>query len=140
MITRLLEGQAPEIYGEGASRRDYIYVDDLCQATLKASLNEAAGVFNIGTGIGTSSAELAQLLVRLTGATVEPVRVHRDLDAQATSSLIYEIGKMRRELGFVPAVTLEEGLARTIAYLRSAREGREHERQTQPAGAGRGSG
>lgn len=114
MIARLLAGRPPEVYGAGSARRDYLYVDDACRAALQAALGEAEGVFNVGTGVGTATAELASLLVRLTGASVAPVFVPRELDAQAASSLVYDVGKMRRELGFTPAVSLEEGLLKTI--------------------------
>jgi UDP-glucose 4-epimerase len=124
MICRLLDGQPPEIYGDGSTVRDYIYIDDLCRATLKASLREAEGVLNVGTGVGISAADLARLLVRLTGASVAPVRSPRLIDAQAGSSLVYDISKMRRELGFSPEVSLEEGLLRTIRHFQAARTGR----------------
>lgn len=124
MISRLLEGRAPEIYGEGTARRDYIYVDDLCRATLQSSLREAEGIFNIGTGVGVSAPELAALLIRLTGAAVTPEVSARAVDAQAASSMVYDIAKMRRELGFTPEVTLEEGLRRTIRHLQDAKEAR----------------
>lgn len=121
MILRLLDGRAPEIYGQGTARRDYIYVDDLCRATLAASLREAEGIFNVGTGVGVSAAELAGLLIRLTGAAVTPEASPRAVDAQAASSMVYDIGKMRRELGFTPEITLEEGLRRTIRHFQEAR-------------------
>lgn len=123
MILRLLDGRAPEIYGEGKARRDYIYVDDLCRATLRAALREAEGIFNVGTGVGVSAVELAGLLIRLTGAAVTPEVSGRPVDAQAASSMIYDIGKMKRELGFTPEVTLEDGLSRTIRHFREARQG-----------------
>lgn len=124
MIARLLEGRAPEIYGAGTARRDYIYVDDLCRATLRAATSEAEGVFNVGTGVGISASELAGLLIRLTGSAVAPAASAKAVDAQAASSMVYDIGKMRRELGFTPEVTLEEGLLRTIRDFRAAQEAR----------------
>lgn len=121
MIARLLDGLPPEVYGAGAAKRDYVYLDDLCRATLAASFKEAEGVFNIGTGKGTTTAELAALLARLAGTAAAPVFIPRALDAQSESSLVYDIGKMRRELGCAPRVSLEEGLLETIRYFRELR-------------------
>lgn len=123
MILRLLDGQAPEVHGGGTARRDYIYVDDLCRATLQALLLEAEGVFNVGTGVGVSAAELAEMLIRLTGAGVAPANTGREVDAQGASSMVYDIGKMRRELGFTPEISLEEGLRRTIRHFQEAKAG-----------------
>lgn len=119
MILRLLAGRAPEVHGDGSARRDYIYVDDLCRATLESSLREVEGVLNIGTGVGISAAELASLLARLTGAGLEPVFTGRGVDAQGASSLVYDIGRMRRVLDYEPQTSLEEGLARTIGHFRA---------------------
>lgn len=120
MIVRLLGGQAPEVHGDGGARRDYIYVDDLCRATLEASLREYDGVLNVGTGVGVSVAELAELLVRLTGSPCKPVFSGKAVDSQGASSLVYDIGRMRKELGYEPETTLEEGLRRTIRHFTAA--------------------
>lgn len=118
MIERLLAGQAPEVVGAGLARRDYVHVGDVCRATLRASLQEAEGVFNIGTGVGTATSELAALLVRLSGSSAAPVFLPQPPGAQAPASFVYDIGKMRRELGFVPDVSLEQGLLDTIRYFK----------------------
>lgn len=136
MIARLLEGRPPELHGDGGARRDYIYVDDLCRATLEASLREYDGVLNVGTGVGVSAGELAELLVRLTGSPLKPVYSGRPVDAQGASSLVYDIGRMRRELGFEPEVSLEEGLRRTIAHFKAAASAAQGHGQRQAAGAG----
>jgi UDP-glucose 4-epimerase len=134
MIRRLLDGEPPEVFGDGSVRRDYIYVDDLCRATLQACRLEADGVFNVGTGIGTSSAELAAMLSRLAGARLQPRRVGGALDAQAASSLWFDIAKMRRELGCSPEVSLEDGLAATIRHFQKE-GGRTDERAIEASGA-----
>jgi UDP-glucose 4-epimerase len=133
MIKRLLDGLPPQIYGDGSARRDYIYVDDLCRATVRAALREADGVLNIGTGLGTSAAELAEILVRLTGSSLTPVVAPRQQDAQAASSLVFDVAKMRKELEFTPEVTLEEGLRRTIRHIK---ENLKNEPPKKGAGAG----
>ncbi|MBI5202841.1 MAG: NAD-dependent epimerase/dehydratase family protein [Elusimicrobia bacterium] len=121
MIERLLDGLAPQVYGDGRARRDYLYVDDVCRATLAASLKDAEGVFNVGSGVGTSTAELARTLVRLSVAASEPVFLPLAPGTPPPWSIVYDIGKTSRVLGVEPAVSLEEGLRRTMDWLRTAR-------------------
>jgi UDP-glucose 4-epimerase len=63
-ITRLLKKQNLTIFGDGEQRRDFVHVSDIVQANLLALKNDSAvgETFNVGTGIGTSVNELAQLL------------------------------------------------------------------------------
>ena len=119
MASRILAGEPPELRGGGRAVRDYLYIDDLCRATLAASLREARGVFNIGTVRGVSAAELARSLCRLAGSDAEPVPVDEPVDEQAAASLVYDISKARRELGWRPCVTFEAGLEAVIRELRS---------------------
>lgn len=123
MINRLLKGQAPEINGEGLVARDYLFIDDLCGATLQASLKRAGGVYNVGTGIGTSTLKLARTLIQLTKSSMKPIHLRGIVDAQAAASLVYDISKMRRELGYSPRVSLEEGLKITIQHFEAVNRG-----------------
>lgn len=127
MITRLLEGKPPQIYGDGSVTRDYIHADDLSRAVVEASAREVEGAFNVGSGRGTSILELSEALIRLTGSRLAPVHLPAPEDAQASSSVVYDIGKMRRELGVGPRVSLETGLRGLVAYHQDAFCGGLHE-------------
>ncbi len=68
-LDRLAAGRRPRIFGDGLHVRDYVYVGDVARATLAAA-EGPAGVFNIGTGTGTT--------VRRAGRVVRPCRRRRD--------------------------------------------------------------
>lgn len=113
----LLEGKRPVIHGDGNQTRDFTFIDDAVEATLLAGVSDRAigEVFNVGTGVETRVNDLAAVLIRLTGARVEPV--HKDRrDVDNIRRRVVNIEKARRALRWVPEVTLEEGLRRTLEW------------------------
>jgi UDP-glucose 4-epimerase len=114
----LLHGQPPTVYGDGMQTRDYVYVGDVARAFLLAGESRRAGTYNVGTGIGSSVLELLDSLERAAGVSVErksePLR-KGELRASALDS-----SRIRDELGWEPAVRLDEGLAQTFAWYRAS--------------------
>lgn len=112
-ILALLEGSAPIVYGDGEQSRDFTYVDNVVDISLRAcEAPEASGrVFNGGTGIRVSLNSVLRMLAEITGC---PVRAKHDqsrpgdiLHSQADIALAAEY------LGYSPTVDFEEGLRRT---------------------------
>src|SRR5207248_1622514 len=64
-IRAALDGQPPLVNGDGRDVHDYVHVADVVDATLAALQRGAAGVFNIGTGVGTTTLDLARLVLNL---------------------------------------------------------------------------
>ncbi|MBZ5500924.1 MAG: SDR family oxidoreductase [Acidobacteriia bacterium] len=116
----ILEGQPPVVYGDGRQSRDFTYVDNIVDLTLRAC--EASGasgkVFNGGTGARITLNEVLKLLEKITGRKVaaryDPPRTGDILDSQADVSLAEKI------LGYQPHVLFEEGLQRTWNWYQSA--------------------
>ena len=118
-IESLFAGQPPVIHGDGNQSRDFTYVDDAVEATLMAATSDRAlgEVFNVGTGVETRVNELAATLIRITGVNVQPV--HKDRrDVDNIRRRVVNIEKTRRALRWVPEITLEHGLERTVAWQR----------------------
>jgi UDP-glucose 4-epimerase len=117
----LFEGRPPLIHGDGNQTRDFTYIDDAVQATILAALSERAPgeVFNVGTGVETRVNDLAAILIRLIGADVTPRHTDRR-DVDNIRRRVVNIEKTRRALRWVPEVTLEEGLRRTVEWQRSS--------------------
>ena len=116
----LFAGRAPVVHGDGNQTRDFTFIDDAVTATLMAATSERAvgEVFNVGTGVETSVNQLAATLIRLIGSSVTPTHSDRR-DVDNIRRRVANIEKARRALRWVPEVTLEEGLQRTIEWQRT---------------------
>jgi UDP-glucose 4-epimerase len=110
----LHEGGTPRIYGDGSQTRDYVFVEDAVGAMLVA-LDSDGGVFNVGTGVETSVLGLYDAIQRASGATREPAFAEARLGELQRSVL--DISLAERELGWRPGSSLDEGLARTWAWI-----------------------
>jgi UDP-glucose 4-epimerase len=118
---QIMENKDPLIHGSGEQTRDFTYVTDAVEATLLASLvPKALGeVFNVGTGKETSINELVQKIIRITGSRAKPQYIDRR-DIDNVQRRVFNIEKSRRILRWVPAKTLENGLAETYSWLKTA--------------------
>jgi UDP-glucose 4-epimerase len=118
-IESLFAGQAPVIHGDGNQTRDFTYIDDAVEATVLAAQSDRAlgEVFNVGTGVETRVNELAGILSRLVGSTLEPQHTNRR-DIDNIRRRVVNIEKARRTLRWVPNVTLEMGLKNTVQWQR----------------------
>lgn len=106
-----------QIFGTGEQTRDFTFVDDIVEANLAASLREEAvgNIYNIGGGSRISINGVISILSRLTG---KPLKVNY-LPAQAGDPphTYADTGRAREDLGFIPRVTLYEGLKEQIRDL-----------------------
>ena len=110
------------VFGDGLQRRDVAYVDDVVRAfCLAATAPEALGeVFNVGADGDVTLLELAELVVRVAGSgryRVVPFPEERlSIDI---GDYVADDTKLRRTLGWAPAVGLEQGLAATLDFYRA---------------------
>lgn len=117
-------GESPRIHGDGEQTRDYTYVADVVDATLRVALAAKAEgqVYNVGTGRETTVSRLAKMIIEITGAQVEPVYIdRRDIDNIRRRAL--NIEKIRRDLRWVPSTTVERGLRFTYQWLIETQKG-----------------
>jgi UDP-glucose 4-epimerase len=119
-LEALLSGRRPVVYGDGTLARDFTYVDDVVAATVAAaSLPAIRGAYNVGAGEPYSLLELLGILGRLTGVRPDPVLEDaRPGDVARTHA---DSSAARRDLGFEPSVSFEEGLGRTLQWFRARR-------------------
>ena len=116
---RLLTGQTPTIYGDGEQTRDYVYVDDVAAANLRAlERPDITGPVNIATGIETSVNEISRSLALTAGLDVMPEHAPPRPGEQRRSCLRAALAK--RVLGWTPTVSLREGLGRTFDFFKRA--------------------
>lgn len=110
---------APEV------ARDFVWVDDVVEALLlaaEAARHRAGGVYNVGSGVQTSMAELVRLAQRVLEVDAEPIWGSMAGRAWDASCWVADIRRVQAELGWQPRTDLAEGLRRTAAWL-SARDG-----------------
>jgi UDP-glucose 4-epimerase len=120
-IGQMLSGKPIIINGDGNQERDFVYVGDCAQANLLAltRTNESA-IYNLGSGYGTSVNQIVDHLKRITGYQLDAI--HGPAKVGETRRIYLTADKACRELGWMPTVSLEEGLARTVEYLRVAEQ------------------
>ena len=120
-ITAVVQGSSPTIYGDGEQSRDFVFVEDIVEANLRA-VQATRGVggksFNIGSGGSASLKQIVEKLEKILGHPVEidyqPSRAgdikHSRADISAAAGL----------LQFTPSVSLDAGLARTLHWYQSS--------------------
>ena len=114
----LLAGRPTKIFGDGTDTRDYVFVDDVVDAFVKAAGETGGGQrFNIGTGVETSVRQLHSLIADAAGGSDEPEFYPARLGDLKRSSL--DISRAKQVLGWTPNVELADGIARTVDYFRS---------------------
>lgn len=117
---RILAGEPPVVNGDGNQVLDYVYVDDVVNATIQALLLKSDyEVFNIGSGQGISVNDLTRRM--LTVADKELVPVPGPADVTHGSSRVGDISKARALLGLQLEIPLDTGLARVRDWILSNR-------------------
>jgi UDP-glucose 4-epimerase len=110
------ERRTPTIYGDGMQTRDYVYVDDVVAANLRAAELDTTGAINVGTGVETSVLQLADAFSALEGGEAF-VPVHAPARAGEVLRSCLDATRARDVLGWEPQVGLAEGLRQTLASV-----------------------
>jgi UDP-glucose 4-epimerase len=117
-LDRLRDGQETVIFGDGAQTRDFVFVGDVVTGLLAAAASPRGGVYNVGTGVGTSVGELHRICSEVAGVEQEP-RFEDDRPGDLRDSVI-DPSRAAHELGWEARTTLREGLAHTWDTVRAA--------------------
>ena len=114
----IVEGKPLTVYGDGEQTRDFIYVEDVVEANIKAmGNNNCTGIYNVSTNTGTSVNELITRFRSISGADFmvhyEAERIG-DIKHSRLSN-----AKAERDFGFVASTTLDDGLQKTLEYFKA---------------------
>jgi len=141
-LEHALKGRDVIIYGDGAQVRDYTYIDDIVEGTLLAAQkkNTNGAVYNIAKGKGTSIIELAKIIVK-TADSKSRIRFAKKEEYRFTSKgLPYGVTKAEggkfidernytadinfavKELDYDPKFTIEDGIAKTLEWLKDVQK------------------
>ncbi|MEJ8575005.1 NAD-dependent epimerase/dehydratase family protein [Microbaculum marinum] len=116
-LERGLRGEPVELWGDGETVRDYVFVEDVVQAILLAIGHAGPEkVINVGSGEGRSLNDVVASLGDALGAPLEVVR--REGRAVDVPRSVLDISLAERALGWTPETSWEEGLRRTVAWAR----------------------
>jgi UDP-glucuronate decarboxylase len=118
-ISKALRGEAvvTHRYRNGFPCLDLLHVEDAIEALVQAVDQGALGQFNIGSGRGTSTTDLARLVISLTGSASR--LEHREIQADAPN-VVMDTSRARTRLGWQPGVDLETGLRRIMGGTATA--------------------
>ena len=115
----LLAGRPTKIFGDGTDTRDYVFVDDVVDAFVKAAGEAGGGQrFNVGTSVETSVRQLHSAIAKAAGAPDEP-EFHPPRLGELKRSCL-DISRGEKVLGWRPQVGIEDGVARTVDYFRES--------------------
>jgi UDP-glucose 4-epimerase len=114
LLERARDGSKVTIWGDGSSVRDYLYIDDMV-AACRSALVGPSGVFNVGSGVGTSLNELIQQAQEVTGHVLLVER--QPSRASDVQRIVLDVTSAREMLGWQSSVRLSEGLSLTWERL-----------------------
>jgi dTDP-glucose 4,6-dehydratase len=121
MILNAFEGQTLPIYGDGLQVRDWIHVEDHCEAIDAAVLRGRAGeVYNVGAENERPNLDVVRGILRHTGRDESLIRHVPDRPGHDRRYLL-DSSKLRAELGWAPEVGFDDGVRDTVAWYAANR-------------------
>ena len=115
-VTKLLRGESPVIFGDGLQERDFVHVGDITDG-VTASLGQAAGTFNLGSGHATSLNALSRIVIGQLDAQVVPA--YQPAPGGELRFSVADISAARAAFGYAPSRTLESHLGDVIADVKA---------------------
>jgi UDP-glucuronate decarboxylase len=116
-IVQALKGESITIYGDGRQTRSFCYVDDMVEAFVRLmnSPDDFTGPVNLGNPGEFTIRELAEKVIGLIGSRSKII--NKPLPCDDPKQRQPDLSLARSKLGWSPAVTLDQGLPKTIAYF-----------------------
>lgn len=115
-ISNVLSNKPPVIFGDGSIKRDYVYVDDVVDATILALYRQCSGIYNIGAGRGYSIKDVANTIMEIVGVNLG---IEFSPERGVRYDFMYDISRARSVLGYSPKIGIREGLKRQICWMRN---------------------
>jgi UDP-glucose 4-epimerase len=119
---RIVRGEPPVITGDGSEVHDYIHVADVARANVMAMASDiTAESFNVATGVATSLNRLIEILLQITGSKLKPVYKTggSSVRSSVTDQLDFSRAKIEKMLGWVPELSIEEGIRRLLEWRKA---------------------
>ncbi|MEO8440834.1 MAG: ADP-glyceromanno-heptose 6-epimerase [Spartobacteria bacterium] len=113
---QIREGKRPRIFKHGEQKRDFVYVKDIVQGTLRAMEAKESGIYNLGSGQARSFNEVIEILNKTLGTAFKP-EYFDNPHAHYQNHTEADLTNVRRSLGYEPQFSLEEGVADYMKWL-----------------------
>lgn len=116
-LYRAIINKPIKVWGDGKSVRDYIYVDDFIDLTLKAGLSQESGIFNVGSGIGNSVLDIIKCIEKSTDLKLEI-----EYEAQnysGVNKVILDISKSKQTFNWRPKHKLDFGIIKQYKWIKN---------------------
>jgi len=116
---KMMAGELVVVNGDGEQTRDFVYVGDCARANLlAATVEHQPGIYNIGWGLPTSVNDIFSTLAKVT-SYAHPVQ-YGPAKVGETRHIYLNAAKAKKDLGWTPTVSLEDGLTKTVEYFKVA--------------------
>jgi len=119
-IAQALNNEPITVFGDGSQTRSFCYVSDLMEGIMRLAMSSESGPINIGNPSEMTVLELAKKIISITGSKSDIV--HKPLPVDDPRVRRPDITLARERLGWLPIVSIDEGLSKTIAYFRELKE------------------
>ena len=122
-IHEAIRGQTITLFGAGDQLRDYIHINDVVEAMVLVATSPRAwnGTFNLGSGVGTSLAELARLIVDVAASgSVKHIEWPESEARVETGDFCADVARITSTVGWTPRVRLRDGIADVVGRLRKS--------------------
>lgn len=117
-LGKILRGETVDIWGDGSTVRDYVYIGDVTAALMQAGQHQGTErIFNIGAGVGLTLNEVLAAIEAATGLTSK--RNYAPARGFDVPRSVLSVDRAKAHLGWQPQTSFAEGLARTVAWLRA---------------------
>jgi len=119
MIANANEDKPLPIYGDGMQERDWLFVEDYCRAIDLAIEKAAPGsVYNVSSGVSQPNLKIVRTILQFLGKPDSLIQYVQDRPGHDRRYAL-DSGKIRRELGWHPLVSFEDGIRKTIDWYRA---------------------
>lgn len=123
-MDRIIDGNAPLIFGDGQQTMDFVFVEDIARANLLAAESRVSDeVFNVASGVETSLNDLAYALMRVMGCEGMQPEYGPERKVNPVARRLADTSKAKQMLGFEAQISLDEGLRRLVAWWQSQKQG-----------------
>ncbi len=117
LYLQMKQGNRPRVFKHGEQVRDHVYVKDVVNTTLLALNAKKNGVYNVGSGRGTSFNKIIEILNKSLGTNLEPEYINNPY-AHYQDKTIADISNAKEQLGYEPAWSMETAIPDYLSWIK----------------------